>query len=458
LKTNFRFSKFCHFFEKNGFIALYHSLSHEIVYLSCKEYEKVSAKIEKGDQIKEKNNKIINRLMKYDMVVPKTYNEKDVLEKIRQEEAKKQFFGILYLLITDHCNLGCSYCFVEGSFPKNHIPRKMSPKTAINALRLFSKVWLETPEKNRPTELQIFFYGGEPLLNKEVFFLALEEIERLKKSGKLPRKTIPALNTNGTKISREIVKKIKKYNVSVSVSLDGPQLIHDQSRAFLNGKGSFQAVKNGIETLINNGINPGVSCTINKANLENLKESFQWITEEMGIKQMGFNLLINLPDLIQNDEFYAQKATEQIIECYKIAREKGVYEDRIMRKIKTFIQKSIHFGDCAGYGHQMVVAPNGEIGPCHAFFPSGNKNFFPGSVDHDDFDPFSDSVFQEWKNRLTINMKECFFCEAIGICGGGCAYNSTIKSGTIWEVDASFCVHTKMILEWLIWDLFEKSA
>ncbi len=106
----------------------------------------------------------------------------------------------------------------------------------------------------------------------------------------------------------------------------------------------------------------------------------------------------------------------------------------------------------------MVVAPNGKIGPCHAFFPSGNKDFFPGSVDCDDFDPFSDSVFQEWKNRLTINIKECFFCEAIGICGGGCAYNSMMKYGNIWKVDTSFCIHTKMILEWLIWDLFEKSV
>ena len=53
-------------------------------------------------------------------------------------------------------------------------------------------------------------------------------------------------------------------------------------------------------------------------------------------------------------------------------------------------------------------------------------------------------------------MPKCYECEALGICGGGCPANAKIVDGSIWEVDRRFCVHSKMTLEWLIWDQYSQ--
>jgi len=51
-------------------------------------------------------------------------------------------------------------------------------------------------------------------------------------------------------------------------------------------------------------------------------------------------------------------------------------------------------------------------------------------------------------------MPQCFGCEAIGLCGGGCPINAELNFGSIWALDTRFCIHTKSTLEWMIWDQY----
>jgi len=57
---------------------------------------------------------------------------------------------------------------------------------------------------------------------------------------------------------------------------------------------------------------------------------------------------------------------------------------------------------------------------------------------------------KQWAMRQPINMKECKYCPAIGICGGGCAFNAEIKFGSLNKKDKTFCVHTHKIFDWLL--------
>lgn len=141
-----------------------------------------------------------------------------------------------------------------------------------------------------------------------------------------------------------------------------------------------------------------------------------------------------------------------MIECFKIACERGIHEARIMRKVRVFVDKIIYDRDCCGCGKQIVILPNGKIGVCHAY--SGAEQFF---VDSDDsFDPYQHSFWLDWSRRSPINMPQCY-CEALTICGGGCPHNADLNNGSIWELDNHFCIHAKETLNWLIWDLYEKA-
>ena len=50
----------------------------------------------------------------------------------------------------------------------------------------------------------------------------------------------------------------------------------------------------------------------------------------------------------------------------------------------------------------------------------------------------------------------CFDCEVLGICGGGCPASAELKTGSRWNIDERICYHSKLTLEWLIWETFNK--
>jgi uncharacterized protein len=141
-----------------------------------------------------------------------------------------------------------------------------------------------------------------------------------------------------------------------------------------------------------------------------------------------------------------------MLEYFELAREDGVYEDRVMRKVRAFTNKRIHTYDCQGLGSQLVCAPDGQLGICHEGI--GARQFFFGQVSKD-FDFHHNPTVNEWKTRTPLNMPQCFDCPAIGICGGGCAYGAWLRNGSIWAVDDRFCTHSLATLRWMIWDLFK---
>jgi radical SAM protein with 4Fe4S-binding SPASM domain len=61
-----------------------------------------------------------------------------------------------------------------------------------------------------------------------------------------------------------------------------------------------------------------------------------------------------------------------------------------------------------------------------------------------------DPVFEEWGNRYPLNLEDCVDCFAIGVCGGGCPYQSYLMEGDITKMDERMCEHNKTVLDWMI--------
>ncbi len=125
----------------------------------------------------------------------------------------------------------------------------------------------------------------------------------------------------------------------------------------------------------------------------------------------------------------------------------------MMRKVDSFTDGRRFYKDCAGYGEQVVIAPDGDIGPCHAH--TATRKYFRANVNTPgEFDPRNDSTFVEWSQRSPFTMPECIGCEALGVCGGGCAANAERRSGSMRGLDDLFCIHAKQVLAWMITDLY----
>jgi uncharacterized protein len=464
LNEPLRFSRFAHLLEKDGVGAFWHSLKLELVFVKeplmtlIQEFRYGATADKILSQVRERDKKrdleqLIPTLTQVEILVPIHHDEMAVLKET-QEFNLRVSIGILYLLLTDACNFRCKYCFIENALPSSHKFSMMTQETAKAALDFFVKCLKKNPQKDQSKEKTIIFYGGEPLTNREVFRFALEYIRTLQEEEKLPRALKIALITNGSLIDEEISELIAKHEVRPSISIDGPPEIHDQLRKNIQGEGTFHQALRGYKMLQQKKVPVSISCTIGPHNLDSLERVFRWFVEHLGVQSMGFNLLLEAPG-VKADLEYAKKANNKLIQCYKMARKYGIYEDRIMRKVRSFVEKRPHFIDCGGCGRQLVVSPDGKVGPCQAYLST--KKYFVGDLGGK-FNPFQDSTFIEWSKRSPLSMPQCLDCEALGICGGGCAYNAEMRDGSMWAADKLFCVHSKETLRWLIWDLYKNTV
>ncbi len=455
LETPLRLSRFAHEFLKDGITALYHSLTYATVFVEGKNWRELKQRIINKNLlgISREDKELLRVLREKKLLLTSDEDENEDLRKLQERLLGKPSIGILYLLLTDQCNFRCKYCFIENTLPNQHKFSMMSEKTAKKGIDLFAKCLKKNPPELSLEEKTVIFYGGEPLLNQSILKVVLDYISQLQAKDRLPENLKKILITNGSLIDQEIGKIIKDQEVSVSVSLDGWERINDSYRLDLNGNGTFKKTIRGIKILRDLEVPVSISCTITPKNLDYLEDVFTWFIEKIGINAMGFNLLVDLPFLSLSDEAYIERATRKLINCFKIGREKGVYEDRIGRKVYPFAKGYLHPKECGASGNQLVISPDGKVGVCQGYLAT--KKYFSGDV-YSEFNPFDDSTFIEWSRWSPFSFSECLDCEALGFCGGSCPYNTELKYGTIWRVNKSFCIHSKIILEWLIWELFER--
>ncbi|MER8563298.1 cyclophane-forming radical SAM/SPASM peptide maturase YhhB [Mesorhizobium sp. M0578] len=146
------------------------------------------------------------------------------------------------LKVASRCNIDCSYCYVYhmGDEAWRVQPKQMSDAVLAQVARQLS-----TQLNLQTAPFSVVLHGGEPLL------LGATRLERFCATlrGVLPHPCGIHIQTNGVLLSDPIIDVIVRYDVGVSISIDGPQSVHDRFRRDHRGKGSFARVWAGIERL-----------------------------------------------------------------------------------------------------------------------------------------------------------------------------------------------------------------
>ena len=162
------------------------------------------------------------------------------------------------MVMTNDCNMCCVYCQAQdsGQIQKG----MMTTETAERA----AEIALQSPGRS----VTIEFQGGEPLLNYQTIQHMVDYIER-NKNDKAVQYTIA---TNTLLLTDEMIHFFRKYSFSVSTSLDGSQVLHDNNRMIRgSGFGTFDAVSKNIRRLQQHGINTGAIQTTTRKGLQNPK-------------------------------------------------------------------------------------------------------------------------------------------------------------------------------------------
>ncbi len=337
----------------------------------------------------------------------------------------------VYIQTVKGCNLRCLYCYYNDS------------DVEIMELGVFKKI-LENLAKEDNKQIKISFHEGEPLLAGIEYYKKIMEIEK-EIERKYNVKFINNFQTNGTFINKEWIRFFKKYNCSVGISIDGPAKIHNKTRIFPNGNGSFEAVMQGIRLLRKEYKRVAGICVVNKESIDYIKDIFFFAVREnidIQINPVSPSEKAVKNNLTIDPHIYAKK----IIEIADIWLN-GNYKIRL-NPIKRFMEnmRRGYATDCMGSGYNGVlgVAVNGDVYAClrHA----GNKEFLLGNYAEGWFDY---ERYEEFKSRaFLLRNGECRNCMWVNICNGGCMANAYVAYKNPFKRDC-FCKAYKEIFTYI---------
>lgn len=165
-------------------------------------------------------------------------------------------------VVTNLCNQNCVYCQAQDEKQKQK--GIMDKTTAEKAV----EIALESPAKI----LNFEFQGGEPLIGFQIIKHIIEYAEKRKNN----KTIVYSVVTNTLLMTDEIIAFFADHHVSISISVDGPEKLHDLNRPLKNGEGSYARVKQNIAKLREKGVAIGAiqTTTINsfKYDSEIIKE------------------------------------------------------------------------------------------------------------------------------------------------------------------------------------------
>ena len=357
--------------------------------------------------------------------VPLTFNQKPIVKS-------------LCLHVAHDCNLRCGYCFA-GTGDFGHERGMMSKEVAEQSVEFIIK------NSGARINSEIDFFGGEPLMNMDtvrhtVAYVRRREIE----TGKKFKLT---LTTNGVLLNDEINQYLNDNNISLVLSLDGRQAVHDNMRRFVNGDGSYDlVVKNIVKTIESrNDENYFLRGTYTACNLD-------FAADVINMADLGCTQL-SVEPVVSKDSKYAitEEHLPKLFEEYdKLAK---IYLER-KRNGQGFdffhFNLDINHGPCVakrlsgcGAGHEyLAVTPEGDLYPCHQFV--GREEFLLGNVVEG---VKNTDLPNKFRQAHVLNKEECRECWARYYCGGGCHANADLFNKDIHQPYKIGCKLQKKRLE-----------
>ncbi len=141
------------------------------------------------------------------------------------------------------CNLDCSYCYVYnlGDESWKSQPRRMTEAVMSSVIDQLGAL-----SRSQIHPLSVVLHGGEPLL------LGIDATERLIEGLRSSLRADAGLHiqTNGVLLTDDFIDLFGRYDVGISISLDGPAELHDRNRKDRRGNGSHEQVVAGVARLV----------------------------------------------------------------------------------------------------------------------------------------------------------------------------------------------------------------
>lgn len=367
----------------------------------------------------------------------------------------------LYLLLSQECNLSCSYCLNgENTYRKSKKPL-MDEAVSFRAIEVcLSKL---APGG----ELEIVFFGGEPLLN---WPLAKKTITYCEESLRAAFPNVSwryHITTNLAVLPDDFIEWVKRYKITVLCDIDGPSRLHDATRPFKGGRPSHEKIARNVRALVAEGIEVALRSTVTSHNVDSLLEVARE-HKDLGGSGCAFvpvNAVTSDEDILPVDLL---PDPVRFAEGLKAVIDSGLWDrtrlfplNQYLDQIKPGVRNVVSCG--VPYGTAPVVDVEGDVYPC--IYLVGLSAYKIGNViDSPDFP--AESFVERMTELLHIdNVENCRECALRYICTSGCPIGTLLIAGNPAATDYTKeytrevrCAAMRVIVENVLWGHAETAA
>lgn len=344
----------------------------------------------------------------------------------------------LCLHIAHDCNMCCKYCFAgEGEYSGNR--SLMSFEVGKRALDFLIE------QSGSRKNLEVDFFGGEPLLNFDVVKQLVAYARSIEKEkGKNFRFT---LTTNGVLLNDEVMEWANKECYNVVLSLDGRKETNDRMRRTRNDKGTYDLILPKFQKMAKERNQQGyyIRGTYTHYNTDFANDILH--LADLGFEQLAMEPVVTDPKMdyaLQESDIPKLKDQYDLLAkemCKRNREGKGFTFFHYMIDLEggPCIYKRI--SGCGVGTDYMAVTPWGDLYPCHQFV--GDEKFLLGNV----FDGVKNTdIVNEFKLCNVYSREACQDCFAKLYCSGGCSANAYHTTGKITGTcDMSCELHRKRV-------------
>jgi len=369
----------------------------------------------------------------------KLYSEDNYEELTPKLNKNSTVIKALCLHIAHTCNLNCSYCFAsQGKYQGDRA--LMSFETGKAALDFLIK------NSGTRRNLEVDFFGGEPLMNWDVVKKLVEYARSIEKEhNKNFRFT---LTTNGVLVDDDVIDFCNREMSNVVLSLDGRKEVHDRFRVNYDGKGSYETVVPKFKEFVKRRGNKDyyIRGTFTHNNTDFTNDIFHMA--DLGFTELSMEPVVCPPGdpyaLTEEDitvlfDQYELLASE-MIKRKKEGKGFTFYHYMLDLKNGPCIYKRI--SGCGSGTEYMAVTPWGDLYPCHQFV--GDEAYKLGSI----YEGVTNIQIQDkFRQCNAYSRPDCKDCWARLYCAGGCAANSYHATGDITGIYKYGCELFKKRIE-----------
>ncbi len=322
----------------------------------------------------------------------------------------------LILMLSQACNLRCTYCYADGGEYNNR--GFMTQEVAQKAIDFI----YNTSEKD---EININLFGGEPLLNFEMFKFCVEYSK--KKAIETNKKLRFSTTTNGTLLNEEIASFLEQNKFAITLSIDGDESTHDKNRFNVNGDGTYKEIveKVGKYLKIHN-ITARATLTNFNTNIDEIYDHLY----SLGFASIHITHSINMLD---EEGFHnLGLAYKKMITKFKDALADCNYDyckkmSNVMSMLNRYYNGGMRKKFCGAGNNMIAVDIDGSIFACHRLVNNTETKY--GTI----FDGYNQILRKHiiGEMALTIKNEECNECWCKSLCGGGCPSENLISNNDI---------------------------